>query len=189
MKKRFTSFLKIRQKYVIGGFTLIELLIVVAIMALLVIIATPRFGSMVRKAREATSKGNLGVLRSAIKIYYSSNDGIWPWQLDTTFAYGDRINPGPIPPHLDINNNALVPDYIDKIPPCYSGQGVAWGTSGTGHEHEGGNWLEVSDSSRFTYTLKADQGWDAEWLYWRDTGEVWINCDLDDLKENKIYTW
>lgn len=185
MRKRLTSFSSIQQKYGTSGFTLTELLIAVAIMGLLVIIAMPRFGNMLRKARESTSKGNLGVLRSAITIYYSHNEGIWPWQL-ANLGPLNRLNPGPGPPAslLDLNNNALVPDYIDKIPSCYTGQGVAWGTGVGNHKHEGGNWLRVSDSG-----IIADHTLPSEWLYFRDTGEVCINCTLTDLKGNTISTW
>src|ERR1051325_4509887 len=53
------------------GFTLIELMIVVAILSILASIAIPRFANLVRKTREATTKGNLGAIRSAISVYYA----------------------------------------------------------------------------------------------------------------------
>jgi prepilin-type N-terminal cleavage/methylation domain-containing protein len=60
------------------GFTLIELMIVVAIIGILAAIGVANYGSTVRKSGEALTKGNLGAIRSAIGIYYSDNDGIYP---------------------------------------------------------------------------------------------------------------
>ena len=64
------------------GFTLIELMIVVAIIGILSAIAVPKFGNLVRKAKEAAVKGGLGALRSAISIYYADTEGTFPQ--DTT---------------------------------------------------------------------------------------------------------
>ncbi len=61
------------------GFTLIELMLVVAIIGLLAAIAIPKFGNLVIKAREASVKGALGTLRSAISIYYANNEGQYPY--------------------------------------------------------------------------------------------------------------
>jgi len=58
-----------------NGFTLVELMIVVAIIGILAAIAIPQFASMVAKAQEGVTKGNLGALRSALSLYYSDNEG------------------------------------------------------------------------------------------------------------------
>ena len=63
------------------GFTLIELMIVVAIIGILAAVAIPRFADLVRKSREAATKGNLGTIRSAASIYYADNEGLWPVSL------------------------------------------------------------------------------------------------------------
>jgi prepilin-type N-terminal cleavage/methylation domain-containing protein len=55
------------------AFTLIELMIVVAIMAILIAVALPKFGDMIEKANLGATMGNLAALRSAISIYYGSN--------------------------------------------------------------------------------------------------------------------
>jgi prepilin-type N-terminal cleavage/methylation domain-containing protein len=60
------------------GFTLIELMITVSIIAILASIVIPKFADMVRKAKEAAIKGQLGALRSAITIYYSDMSGYFP---------------------------------------------------------------------------------------------------------------
>jgi general secretion pathway protein G len=61
-----------------SGFTLIELMLVVAIIGLLATIAIPRFAGLIIKSKEAAVKGQLGGLQSAISIYYSDNEGIFP---------------------------------------------------------------------------------------------------------------
>jgi prepilin-type N-terminal cleavage/methylation domain-containing protein len=60
------------------GFTLIELMIVVAIIGILAAIAIPKFADLVNKSKESAVKGSLGSIRSAISIYYSDTEGIFP---------------------------------------------------------------------------------------------------------------
>ena len=72
------------------GFTLIELMLVVAIIGLLAAIALPKFAELVVKAREASVKGGLGALRSAISIYYADNEGTYP----TYTAVADSLTTG-----------------------------------------------------------------------------------------------
>jgi prepilin-type N-terminal cleavage/methylation domain-containing protein len=79
-----------------SGFTLIELMLVVAIIGLLASIAIPKFAGLIIKSKEAAVKGQLGGLRSAISIYYSDNEGIYP------------------DPFTDLAAT-LVPKYIDAI--------------------------------------------------------------------------
>lgn len=67
------------------GFTLIELMIVVAIIGILAAIAIPKFADLIRKSKEASTKGSLGAMRAAIVIYYGDNEG---WLPET---FGDLI--------------------------------------------------------------------------------------------------
>ena len=60
------------------GFTLIELMIVVAIIGILAAIAIPKFADLVTKSKEASIKGSLGTVRSAVSIYYSDQEGVYP---------------------------------------------------------------------------------------------------------------
>jgi general secretion pathway protein G len=52
-----------------AGFTLVELMIVMAIIAILMMVAVPRFAAAVRMAREAVLKEDLFTLRGAIDSY------------------------------------------------------------------------------------------------------------------------
>jgi general secretion pathway protein G len=56
------------------GFTLIELMVVMTVIALLISIAVPRYFNSVEKAKEATLKQSLSVMRSAIDKFYGDNE-------------------------------------------------------------------------------------------------------------------
>ncbi len=56
------------------GFTLIELMVVLTIIALLISIAVPKYFNSVDKAKEATLKQTLNVIRVAIDKFYGDND-------------------------------------------------------------------------------------------------------------------
>ncbi len=62
----------------VKGFTLIELMIVVAIIGILAAIAIPKFADLVTKSKESAVKGSLGSVRSAMSIYYSDTEGVFP---------------------------------------------------------------------------------------------------------------
>ena len=82
------------------GFTLIELMLVVAIIGLLAAIALPKFANLVIKSKEASLKGKLGALRSAISIYYADNEGR---HARLGYVVGGL-------------QNILVPKYLNEIP-------------------------------------------------------------------------
>lgn len=67
------------------GFTLIELLVVLAIMALLLTIATPRYIQHVERARETTLRSSLKVMREAIDKF-AGDQGRLPANLDELVA-------------------------------------------------------------------------------------------------------
>ena len=79
------------------GFTLIELLVVMAIIALLLTIAIPRYLHSTDRAKEAVLKEDLAQMRDAIDKYHGDR-GRYPEALDdlVTAKYLRRIPPDPI---------------------------------------------------------------------------------------------
>ncbi|MGB8338312.1 MAG: prepilin-type N-terminal cleavage/methylation domain-containing protein [Burkholderiales bacterium] len=63
------------------GFTLIEILIVMALVALLLTIAVPRFFGSLEKSRETALREDLKVMRIALDKYYADK-GHYPESLD-----------------------------------------------------------------------------------------------------------
>ena len=57
-----------------GGFTLIELMVVLALIAMLVTIALPRYLASVERSKEAVLKSSLRTMRDAIDRYYADNE-------------------------------------------------------------------------------------------------------------------
>jgi len=64
------------------GFTLIELIIVITLIGILVGLGLPQFKNAVKRAREATLKENLFILRKLINQYYVDK-GQYPQSLQT----------------------------------------------------------------------------------------------------------
>lgn len=62
------------------GYTIIELLIVMAIIGILLGIVTPQYDLLLVRANQAKAKAELASLRSAMNIYYSTNEGLWPFE-------------------------------------------------------------------------------------------------------------
>ena len=79
------------------GFTLIELLVVMAVIALLLAIAVPRYFHSTDRAKEAVLKQNLAQMRDAIDKYHADK-GRYPDELEDliTGKYLRRIPPDPI---------------------------------------------------------------------------------------------
>ncbi len=73
-------------------------MLAVAIIGLLAAIAIPKFANLVVKAKEASVRGKIGSIRSAMSIYYADNDG-------------NRFDP--FSPYFF---DPLIPKYIDDIP-------------------------------------------------------------------------
>lgn len=86
------------------GFTLIELLIAIVIIGILLTIVIPKITESIDRSRENSTRANLGNLKTALSMYYGDNEE-WP-------SKGPNGALGPV----DFEK-ALVPDYIDKIPP------------------------------------------------------------------------
>jgi len=53
-------------------------MITVAVIGILSAVAVPKFGGMLKSAKEASVKSNLGIIRSALNIYYADNLANFP---------------------------------------------------------------------------------------------------------------
>jgi type IV pilus assembly protein PilA len=154
------------------GFSLIELMIVVAILAILAMIAIPKFADMVRKAKEASVKGHLGSLRSAVTLYYAENEH-HPFQ-----DLGGSID----------LKNVLTPRYMDSIPylrlpDVYSNPVAAWGTENARHIPQNAIYsldIPVAYYARWSpYGTSIDEG---------ITG-VYVFCFHTDIRGQWISMW
>lgn len=77
-----------------GGFTLIELVVVIALLGILAAFAIPRFASLEREARSATTQGLSGSVRSAAAM-----------------AHGLFLATGATPVNMEGNNIVIVNGY------------------------------------------------------------------------------
>jgi general secretion pathway protein G len=122
-----------------GGFTLIELMIVITIIFILVGIAAARYDRSVQRAKEATLKTDLQVMRQAIDNYTLDKEAA-PQSLD------DLVNPQtpylrevPVDPmtrakdwHVDYGDLVLSPDQTNNgIVDVHSSSGLTSSIEGT----------------------------------------------------------
>jgi general secretion pathway protein G len=89
----------VRRVFLSRGFSLIELLVVLAIVATLVAIVSPRYFHSVDKAKEAALKTNLAVMRDALDKFHTDN-GQYPQALGQ-LVQGRYLREIPIDPILE----------------------------------------------------------------------------------------
>jgi general secretion pathway protein G len=97
-----------------NGFTLVELLVVLAIIAMLLSIAAPRYFNTLDKSREAVLRENLATTRQALDKYFGDN-GKYPDKLDDLIAKRYLRNL-PVDPFTESANSWVIvsPDTPDK---------------------------------------------------------------------------
>lgn len=93
------------------GFSLIELLVVVAIIAILVGVATPYYADYVRESKRAKALQDLDVFKQAVVLYNSQEDFPYLGVLSTDTTL---LDPVPIPGENDFNG--LQGRYLTYIP-------------------------------------------------------------------------
>jgi general secretion pathway protein G len=96
------------------GFTLVELLVVMAVIALLLSIAMPRYFSSVEKTREAVLRENLSITRQALDKYFGDN-GKYPETLEQLVS-GKYLRSLPQDPITDSSSTWIIvpPDVAEK---------------------------------------------------------------------------
>jgi general secretion pathway protein G len=96
------------------GFTLIELVVVLAIVALLLALATPRYFHSIDKSKETVLRANLALTRDSIDKFYGDN-GKYPDQL-ATLVEKKYLRTLPMDPITESNSTWIIvpPDNPDK---------------------------------------------------------------------------
>jgi prepilin-type N-terminal cleavage/methylation domain-containing protein len=101
-----------------SAFTLIELLVVVAVIAVLVALAFPVFGTIQERARVTQDMNNLRQLGLATQMYLNDNDGVlflpgdkWPATLQSKYLTNWKVFLSPF--------DKRAPSDTDPIPVSY----------------------------------------------------------------------
>jgi general secretion pathway protein G len=118
------------------GFTLIELLVVMSVIATLLTIAVPRYFQHLDRAREASLRESLAVMRDAVDKY-RGDTGRYPETLEelVTKRYLRKVPPDPITESTET--------WIIVPPPDDPGQKKVWDVR-SGAEGQGINGSEYS---------------------------------------------
>jgi general secretion pathway protein G len=104
------------------GFTFVELMVVMAMMALLLSIALPRYFEGLKRAKEAILHDDLATMRQAID-HYRADKGIYPDSLDSLVVqrYIRAIPDDPITERSDTWQVEMPPDYSSHVYDIHSG--------------------------------------------------------------------
>jgi prepilin-type N-terminal cleavage/methylation domain-containing protein len=135
-----------RPRRALRGMTLIELMIVVAILSVLALIAIPKFGAIIRRANEAGTKGHLGSIRGAIRLYYMEHDQIFPSSFSGLLTGNNKYLSGTSTLYTGVHPlSDLVDDVLNADPLSDAGR---WGYV-RANEHLGDFWIQCihTDSS------------------------------------------
>lgn len=113
------------------GFTLIELLVVMAIVALLLALAWPRYFSHIDKSREVILKQDLAVMRDAIDKYHGDK-GRYPESLDELVS-ARYLRAVPVDPITEAPTSwVIVPPPAEETGAVYDVKSGATGTAKDG---------------------------------------------------------
>ncbi|MBI5202820.1 MAG: type II secretion system protein [Elusimicrobia bacterium] len=110
-------------------------MVVVAIVGTLAAIAIPRFASTIRQANEGSTKGNLGVMRSALSVYYADHDGLYPSDLTPLLTPGNKYLSQPLAAYTIVHDKSRVVDYVEDAGSEDSGR---WA-----YVNSGSNWGKI----------------------------------------------
>ena len=150
------------------GFTLIELMIVVAIIGILAAVAVPKFADLVTKSKEASVKGSLGSVRSALSIYYGDTEGVYPTNVFDALTANNKYLPA-------VAGSSSLGRF--EIPPCQ--------LNPAGHTTAAFKSANVNTAVRYDTAAAAAEGANIVLVYGNagnSLGEIYMNCTHQDTK-------
>jgi len=161
------------------GFTLIELMIVVAIIGILAAVAIPKFADLVTKSKEATVKGSLGAVRSALSIYYGDTEGVYP-TTDVFAALTTNNKYMPAVANVSSLGRFVIPPVTATGNTGHSGGMFASVSANTGVLYDGAGIVDAVEAANVVLAYGAGAN---------TLGEVYMNCSHEDTKSARWTTY
>lgn len=167
------------------GYSMIELMIVVMILAIIASILTPKFDVILQRAHQSKSKTNLGNIRSALSIYYTENNGKWPFanypEGDAYYADGISLT------------SLLVPQYIPDLPTPETVDRMSSFNDLSGNFDSSAQELMLMNPPKDIYILHGSADYtpmlSSPYVYDNETGNIYIPNGNFDVNEQYFYTW
>ncbi|OVE78330.1 hypothetical protein BVX98_00560 [bacterium F11] len=169
-----------------SGYTLLELMLVVIIIGILSSLVSPYFDLLIVKANQATTKNNLGIVRTSVNMYYTDTEGEWPLAEfpagDTHYtAFGLSLMSVLRPKYT---TTILTPNLKDRNP-TYNGLSVGYDGSAKS--------LMSLDPPKDVFIVHGDPAYtpllNSPFAYDNHTGHVYIPNGNYDTEGNYFFTW
>ena len=128
----------LRARLASDGFTLIELMVVLAVVALLLSVAVPRYFHSVNRSKESVLRANLAVTRDALDKFYGDK-GRYPDSLDQ-LVQNQYLRSLPIDPITESNASWILvaPNQSERAGAVFDVRSGATGKSIDGSNY--GDW-------------------------------------------------